>query len=362
VKPGRPTASITIDGQQLNSAEAALARLRVILSLNCHDSAHLICWPKSKFASAAVGSTISIALGPAGLGVSGGGALAAAGALAGGASPGSAVPAVASSASGSPQDVFSGEVTGISQTAAAIEIDAAAATIALSRTRRSQGYLSSSVADIVRDLAGPVSVDEVQGDLQLEAYSVDTRRTAWGHLVDLALLSGCDVSASAGGELRFVPVRSGSADHTYRYGADVLHWNFGTAKPFDALGVAPHGDASSSGSVRWHWLLRDPLGSGAKPSRVVGAFHTRDAADQLQSALEDSAARSGARGTMRMVGDSSVRPGELVEIDGLPGGDPGVLRVLEVRHAFDRNGFITTLKVEGSGSGSGGGLPGGISL
>jgi len=322
--PGRPSALITVDGRKLNNAESALVQMRIVLSLGNHDFARLLFWPKTKFASASAGSTIAIAAG----------------------------------AVDDEQDVLSGEVSSVKQTPAGIQIDAISATAVLNRTRKSQVYLSSSVADIINDLASGISVDEVQGDLQLEAYSVDTRRTAWGHMLDLALLCGSSVSASASGGLRFVPVRSGSADHTFRHGADVLGWQVFSAKPFDPPGVAPYGAASEQGSSRWHWVLHDPVGEGAGQSRIVGAFHTRDAADQLQSALKDGAARSGARGRLQIVGDATVRPGELVEIGDFPGNDPGTLRVLEVRHDLNASGFVTTLLVEGSGSGGGGGLPG----
>jgi hypothetical protein len=48
-----------------------------------------------------------------------------------------------------------------------------------------------------------------------------------------------------------------------------------------------------------------------------------------------------------------------VEVEGLPTGDPGTLRVLRVEHVLDgRTGFTTTLDVEGAGGG--GGLLGGL--
>jgi hypothetical protein len=328
VKPGRPSVLITIDGRELNHAESALVQMRIVLSLASHDVAELVFWPQTKFAGASAGSTISISAGEA----------------------------------QNEQDLLTGEVSSVRQTAAGFRIDAIAATVALNRTRKSQVYLSSSVADIIRDLASDISIDEVQGDLHLEAYSVDTRRTVWGYLLELASLSGSDVGSSASGGLRFVPVRTGSAAHTFRYGADMLSWQVVFARPFDPPKVAPHGAASEQGSSRWHWVLHDPVGGGGGPSRIVGAFHTRDAADQLQSAIKDRGARSEARGRLQIVGDPSVRPGELAEIGDFPGNDPRLLRVLEVRHDLNARGFITTLLLEGSGAVGGLGLSGLSSL
>lgn len=319
MKPGRPSALIAIDGRKLNAAEAALVHLSLVLSNGSHNSAELVFWPRTKFASAAVGSKISVAAGT----------------------------------NGAEKDVLAGEITAVSRTPLGVAIEALAATVQLSRSRRSQTYINQSVADIVRDLARPVDIDEVEADLQLEAYSVDTERTVWGHLLDLARLSGADVGSSPAGGLRFVPVRPGSASRTFRFGADILDWDVAKAKGFEVPGVAPHGAASEAGKDKWHWLVRDPVGAGGKPSRVVGAFHTRDAADQLASALKDRAKRSDLRGEVRLVGEPRVRPGEVVKIRDLPGPDPGPLRVLEVHHELDGSGFLTSLVVEGAGGGPG---------
>jgi len=322
VNPGRPSALITIDGRQLNAAQAALVSLRIVAAASTHDVAELAFWPQTKFTSASVGSSIAIKLGVV----------------------------------DSEEDVLSGTIGTVAQEPAALLLQATASTSQLSATRKSQTYLSSSVADIVKDLAGSVTVDDVQADLQLEAYSIDTRRTVWGHLVDLARLCGAVVGAGTQGGLRFVPLSAGSADYTFRFGADLLSWRAAQCQPFGAPGIAPHGAASEQGSSRWHWVLHDPLGPGASPSRIIGAFHSRDAADQYQSALAGRAASSGVRGEVKVVGEPRVRPGELVKLGSLPGGDPGLLRVVEVRHQLDMRGFSTSLMVEGAGGG-GGGLP-----
>src|SRR6202035_4676272 len=171
----RPRARLTVDGQTLSSAEAALVRLTVALSLSgAHDPVELTVWPSSKLATAAPGSTMAIALGE----------------------------------EGSEQDVWAGEVTAVAAGADGVVLDGLAATVALSRQRVSQSYLDRSVADVVNDLAGSAAVDEVSGDANLPAYSVDDRRPVWDHLRDLARLTGADVGAAPNGGLRFVPPKS----------------------------------------------------------------------------------------------------------------------------------------------------------
>ena len=322
MKPGRPSATITIDGKSLTAYEAGVVRLTVDMAHGTHHTAELMLWPKSKFASTAAGASITVALG----------------------------------VDGDDEDLLTGEVAGMGGSPEAVRLDAVSATIALSRSRKSQTYISQSIADIVNDLASEVDVDEVSADLTLSAYSVDLRRTVWAHLVELASLAGADLGCAGSGGLRFVPPASGPGSFTFMFGATVLEWHIANVTSPPVPKVAPSGAASEQGSDKWHWLLHDPVGEAADPTRVVGAFHTRDAADALVKSLKERAARSAVRGSLRLVGEAGLRPGEVIEIKDLPGPAAGPFRLLNVRHTFDaRYGFYTDATVEGSGDT--GGLP-----
>ncbi|HEX6748282.1 MAG TPA: hypothetical protein VF092_13380 [Longimicrobium sp.] len=318
----KPRAVVTLDGRSLTSAEAAVARIRVLLASGAHDRAEVLAWPASKLTDATPGSTLALALGD----------------------------------EGDEEDVWSGEVVEVAAGEDGVALDGLAGTLELSRQRVSRTYLDQSVADVVNDLASPVSVDKVGGDVKLSAYTVDDRRTVWAHLLELAALSGADVGSAPDGSLRFVPPRTGAADHRFRYGADVLSWRTSAASAPTAGGVAAYGAASEAGAEQWHWLLREPAGTA--PLRVVPALRTREAAEALADALAARAARAAVRGTLRLRGAPEVRPGDLVEVQDLPSADPGTLRVTGVEHVLDgRAGFVTTLRVEGSGGGGGlGGL------
>jgi hypothetical protein len=313
----RPNALITLSGQNYSAAEAALVRMRVALSVRgAHDCVALTLWPSSKLASAQTGAKISIALGP----------------------------------SGSEADVWSGEVNAVAASPDALTITGLAATAALSRTRISQTYLDQSVADIVRALAASVDIDEVEGDLNLAAYTVDDRRAVWSHLLDLAAMAGAEVGANSSGALRFVPVRTGSANLTLRHGADVIAWRLAAQVAPDAPAVAAYGAASEAGADQWHWILSSPAPSGNGPFlRVVPVIRTREGADAMARALAARAARAATGGRLGLVGRAGVRPGDLVDITGLPGNQPGTLRVLGVDHLLDSaQGFLTALTVEGA--------------
>lgn len=316
----RPNAVITLDGQNYSAAEAALVRLRASLSVQgSHDCASMMFWPSSKLASASAGSKMSLALG----------------------------------ASGSETDVLSGEVVAVEAAPDSLTITGFASTVALSRTRISQTYAGQSVGDIVRDLASGVDVDEVEGDLSLATYIVDSRRSVWGHLVDLAVMAGAEVGANAAGALRFVPVRTGSANVTLRHGADVLAWRSAAETRADAPSVAAYGAASEAGAEQWHWILRSPAAQGGNGAfmRVAAAIRTRDGADAMARALAARASRAAAHGRLGLVGRAEMRPGDLVGVSDLPSGDPGVLRVIAVDHLLGtREGFLTALTVEGAAS------------
>jgi hypothetical protein len=322
-----PNAIVTTPSGPLRADEAALLRVRV--SLGCtgaHDLAELIAWPSSKLAALAVGDVISIALGER----------------------------------DAETDVFTGEVSDVLAGADGVVIEALAATSALSRTRRNQTYLGQSIAEIVRDLASDVDTADVQGDLTLDAYAVDDRRPVWEHLIDLAELAGADLGCSAEGGFRFVPVKTGAAQISLRYGADLLAWSFGPARTGTAPAVAAQGAASEQGADKWHWIARTPTGKGDGPLRVLAALRTTDAAESVSTAWTQRAARAALRGSLSIVGRPEPRPGDLVELAELPDA-PGTLRLLGVEHLLDaRTGFVTQLRVESGGDGGLGSLLGGL--
>ena len=315
MKPGRPTATIDIDGQALTAPEAALVRLRVDLSLGRHDAAALVFWRGSRFSGATPDSEITISLGT----------------------------------DGSDALVFTGKTDRARITESMVVVEALGATAALDRERRSQTYVQQKAVDIVRDLASSISVDSADADLELFAYAVDARHTAWRHVNDLGRLSGSDVASSPEGALRFAPPRSGAADHTLRFGATLLGWEFDQRVEPPVPDLVPHGAASEAGREKWHWLLNDPSGEG-NSARLIGGFHSRDAADAMKKSLEARAKRLTVQGTFTAVGEPGMRPGDLVTLADLPAGDPGLLRLLSVRHTLDgRHGFLTHGVAESAG-------------
>ncbi|MBX3670445.1 MAG: hypothetical protein KF778_18750 [Rhodocyclaceae bacterium] len=314
----KPSATITLDGRKLNAAEAALLSARIDLSLSgAHDAACMALWPNSRFADAAPGATLSIALGE----------------------PGAEV------------DVFGGTVTGARPSPRTVEVDGLSATAELSSRYMSQTYLGQSVADIVRDLAGGAAIDQIDAPMQIGAYHVDIRRPVWLHLEMLAQLTGSDLGAAPDGALRFVPADSAGLPLRLAYGTDLLDWDVALLAAPEAPAVFAHGAGSEAGSSKWHWLRHAP--AAGEPARVAGALATKDAAEAATRALAGRARRASRCGRLLLTGRPELRPGDQIELTGLPGANPGSLRVLAVHHSLDAiSGFLTRLLVEAAGGGA----------
>ena len=312
----RPNARITVDGRALAADQAGLLRLQVALAGDGgHDSAQMHLWPSSKLTDAVPGAQLQLALGER----------------------------------GGETAVFSGALQARCQQPQQVVLDALAATVALSRSSKSEAFRNQSVADIVRSLAGAVAIDQALATLKLSAWHVDNRRPIWRHLQDLARLVDADLCSAADGSLRFVPAGAPGAPTLLRHGADLLDWQISQVSEPTAAAVAAVGAASEQGESRWHWLRHDPVGAGAGPTVLPAGVATLDSAQGVASGLAARAKRGAVRGALLLPGNPALRPGDVVLLQDLPGGDPGPLRVRGVVHSFDAdNGFLTRLRVEGA--------------
>jgi hypothetical protein len=337
----RPGAVVTLDGRDFSAAEAGLAELDVTAALGGVGEARLVLWPRSRLKDAAPGASLALRLG----------------------------------AAGEEAPVFTGTVDRVTRRADAVVIEALEPAAELGRRFLSRAYLNQAIAAIVRDLADPVTVAEAEADLELGQYGVENRRSVWWHLRDLALLAGCDLLADAEGGLLFRP-RGRGATHAFRYGADLLGFHEGDAVAAPAPAQAAHGSASSAGTDKWHWIAPDPFGAAPEPGRVRGALASEDAASAASDAARARAAARAKCGRIAVWGRPALRPGDAVDLQGLPGsggllaalptalpaasplGGSAAWRAVSVRHAFGGvRGFVTSAELEGAAAGGGGLFP-----
>jgi hypothetical protein len=316
----RPTARLTVDGHGYSAAEAAVHTLRLEIGVSgAHDALSVLLGPGSPVADVAAGADLSLALGY-------GDRL---------------------------EDVLTGKVSAIDEVPGGVALEALAASASLSRTRVAQSYLQQTVADIVHDLLGRAEVDagKIDAPLKLAAYHVDERRTTWAFLLDLARLASCEIGSDPAGALDFRPPRSGpTADHSFRHGADLLGWSVGPRGPRPPdPDVVPYGAASEEGSDKWHLLLREPDGGSPSGRTLVPPpVRDRDGARALRDGLAKASRRRGTGGVLLVVGEGALRPGDVIELTEMPGGDGPLLRARAVTHMLDPEaGFVTRVAVEG---------------
>jgi phage protein D len=317
---GQPTLIVTAQGRSFSGPQAALAALRVELGLGgAHDAFTALLTPQSPLAELDAGTEVDLAVGYG----------------------------------DSTEAVLTGEVTRLERLTSGLRVEVLAATCVLSRKRAAQAYLGQTVADIVHDLLATAEVraGEIQASLKLASYHVEERRTLWSHLLDLARLACCDLSAAADGSLQFRPARSGpTADHTLRHGADLIAWSVGPRAAAAApAAIVPYGAASEAGAEKWHLLLREPDGgSPTGYTRVIETLRDRDGTRALEEGLRRSALRATQGGRLALVGNAALRPGEVIALSGVSGGVDGLLRILSVTHSLSAaGGFRTMLEVEG---------------
>jgi hypothetical protein len=317
VSLGRPAVRITVDGQALTAPEAALVDLRVELAVGArHDAASVSLAPDTPLADVDPRASFELALGY-----------------------GDDV-----------ADVLTGTVAAADRRPDRVVLHALSSTAALTRTWVGRSYLSQTVDGIVRDLASAAGVDtgEVLAPLQLAAFHVDERRAAWTHVRVLAALAACELSSTSGGALNFrTPKSSPLADHEPRAGAELVSWDLGRREDGPASPtVVATGAASEQGPAKWHLLLKEP--DGGAPDGVVlapSAVRDREVASSLESGLKDAAARRARSGRLVLVGDASIRAGDLVAPRDVPGRDD-VLRAVAVTHTIGAGGFRTDVRVE----------------
>lgn len=311
----RPSARIDIAGQSLSAAEAGLQTAQVTLGRDHHSTAQLGLWLGSKFAGAAPGDPITIALGP----------------------------------EGDEELVLTGQVTGTGPTADAMVLEAEDASGQLSRQRVTRTFEDMSLADIAAALGqeAGLTVEADSGDL-LGVYYAEPSRTLWDHLRYVAHLGGNRLVPTADGGLALQS--AGQGRHDLRYGAELLDWQLTKGTAPAPLVSGQHGGAGGL----WHWIEADPLGDAPDPARIRGVLGDRGTADTASQGAATRAAEAAVTGTLVISGAPEIRPGDSVTLSDMPVGDPGGLTVDRVRHSLDGQlGFLTSLHV-GAGDGDGG--------
>lgn len=241
----------------------------------------------------------------------------------------------------------------------------------LSRLRLNQSYEQQSAGEIVHDLAeqAGVETDSIESGSDFPFYVIDDRRSAFGHIAELARKCGFGAWFSAEGKLNFAPLPGGEPVQRFTYGADILALTLRQAPALPTgFSLAGEGAAGGQGQDAWPWLVKDPAGVTAQAGDADGARRISDpslrSAEAAQAAADGhmaAAALTTVTGRIRVPGAPVVTVGSRIAIVGAPDAAlNGAALVGRVRHQFSKSGgFISIFDFSTpaeSGAGPGGPL------
>lgn len=250
--------------------------------------------------------------------------------------------------------VLTGTVAVIRRSAAATLFTATDAGAALARLRPAATYESQSVADIVGALARDAGVDTgtVMAPIRLAAYVAHQQRTAAEHVAALALLGGGLATVGADGALSVSLRPLGVPDHALRYGREFTAYLVDDAPAPPQVALVGNGPAGFIPFPNAFLHTTSPLDGGASEPGPDMVWQPEPALRMplaVTAANKEASARRAAS-AQRLTADCwllpAMRPGQLVEVQGLPAGLPaGPWLLTAVVHRLDgRLGGSTRLR------------------
>ena len=246
--------------------------------------------------------------------------------------------------------VFTGTVAAVERRLDGLRVDCTGAHGKLTGARGGATYVQQTAGGVVSALAADAGVDVASAEdgIDLPLYVADAGRSHHAHCLRLARWCGFDLYEAADGALAFGPFTRTSADHTFRYGADVLAAAIAASDLEPATTVVPESPASSQGDETASWLVKDPSAHAGGDGPVVvseSALRTKEAADRAAQAGVARAQRAALSGSVELQGAPQVALGDAVALADMPDDTLNVTyQVLGVRHVLDRRrGFRTRL-------------------
>ncbi len=269
--------------------------------------------------------------------------------------------------------VFTGEVQETRAAADTARVVGVDGLTKLARLDVDGAYEQMSAGAIAKELLQKAGapLGTIEDGPKFPSYVLHRGPRALRHLQRLAEQCGFDVYTDGDGKVHFAAPKAGGADHAFTYSAQVLRTGLQqVATAVDGLQVWGEGAASTQGSDKAHWLVKDlaPVsgkasvdtsftvkpGSEGSLMREVrdGAMRTgEDAATQARARMALLASRP-LRGFVEVLGSPKVKLGDRVKLDDIPSTHPvsalatgKVLRVRAVRHTLSmKTGFVTRME------------------
>ncbi len=218
------------------------------------------------------------------------------------------------------------------------------------------GPVGSAISGAIGGLTGntPLEVATADDGIQFPAYVIDSQRSVYHHLYDLAELCGFDLYINSDGKLVFQEFVGGKIVHVFEYAKHIIDLDIQRTPPragqVEAWGESP---AGRGGAESWAWLTNDFTNAhgsagSASPKLLLErpALRTRAAAHTAAAAALTAIQRRTLQGRLLILGDAQVKLGDAIRLPNLP--DDSLNQTYQVRGVTHRltklGGFTTTIQ------------------
>lgn len=215
--------------------------------------------------------------------------------------------------------------------------------------------LGSAVGSALAGLTGQTTLEVANAEdgINFPAYVIDSNRSIYHHMRDLADLCGFDLYINSDGNLVFENFTGGKTVHVFEYAKDIINLEVKRTPPrvtqVEAWGESP---AGRSGANSYAWLtnnFRTSLGTAGSqnPKYLLErpALRTAAAARTAAEATLTTFQRQTLRGKILVLGNPQVKLGDAIRLQNIP--DNTLNQTFQIRnithHINKTNGFTTTI-------------------
>jgi hypothetical protein len=224
----------------------------------------------------------------------------------------------------------------------------------LLRSSSGEHFVSKSAGAIVKELASraKVDVERAEEGIAFSAYIVDSRRSLYHNMRDIADLCGFDLYITPEGKLVFEKFVGGRTVHVLEYGKHILALdmlqNAAQAAKVEAWGEGP---GSGKGENSWAWLTKNfkpSLGTAGDGEPLFllerTSLRTGLSASKAAQALHLYFKRQATHGRLFLTGSPQIKLGDAIRLKNVP--DESLNASYQVRgiaHRITKSAGFTTV-------------------
>ncbi len=272
------------------------------------------------------------------------------------------------------QPVFRGKIRALRGDASTLYVEGSDGLGELARREFVGTFADSDAGTIARAILddGEILAGTLTAGPSFPRYLLHPGPSALAHLQTLARRCGLDLFTDRRGAVSMTSSAVAGATRTLQESTPLLQIRLERAtSPADSITLHGEGAASTRGAARSHWLVRDlaPIrgeaklvaggdvqrGSGARPRTIVdGALRSGQVAATLAEARARALTSRQLHGTLTLLGEPTLTPGDLLVIERLDRRLPAIaaaigdadLRIRTVVHHLDTaRGYCTEVEL-----------------